>query len=121
MKRQNFIFNFLGKQVKILTLFATFCFNTYSLQLLSSNGENYFYYDNNKSIVEKVNLDLEKNSIEIDYMKFGFFVDGKQYEVGEREYKLEKLEDSNILELTGEFDGVTYVIDMFSQYFKNRI
>lgn len=114
MKREKFIFSFLGKQVKILTLFTTFCFSTYSLQFLSSNGENYFYYDDNKSIVEKVNLDLEKNVIEIDYMKFGFFIDGKQYEVGEKGYKLEKLEESNILELTGEFEGVTYVIDMFS-------
>ena len=114
MRRKNISFDFLKKQVKILTLFVTFCFSTYSLEFLSSNGENYFYYNNSKSTVEKVNLDLEKNSIEIDYMKFGFFIDGKQYEIGEKEYKLEKLEESNILKLTGEFDGVTYVIDMFS-------
>ena len=114
MRRKNISFDFLKKQVKILTLFVTFCFSTYSLEFLSSNGENYFYYNNSKSTVEKVNLDLEKNSIEIDYMKFGFFIDGKQYEIGEKEYKLQKLEESNILKLTGEFDGVTYVIDMFS-------
>lgn len=114
MRRKNISFDFLKKQVKILTLFVTFCFSTYSLEFLSSNGENYFYYNNSKSTVEKVNLDLEKNSIEIDYMKFGFFIDGKQYEIGEKDYKLEKLEESNILKLTGEFDGVTYVIDMFS-------
>ena len=114
MRRINFILNFFRKQIGILILFITFCFSTYSLEFLSSNGENCFYYDNNKNMVEKVNLDLEKNSDEIDYMKFGFFIDGKQYEVGEKEYKLEKLEESNILELTGEFDGITYTIDMFS-------
>ena len=48
MRRKNISFDFLKKQVKILTLFVTFCFSTYSLEFLSSNGENYFYYDNNK-------------------------------------------------------------------------
>ena len=44
MRRKNINFDFLRKQVKILTLFVTFCFSTYSLEFLSSNGENYFYY-----------------------------------------------------------------------------
>lgn len=114
MRRKKVIFNSFWKQIIILALFTTFYFNTYSLEFLSSNGENYFYYNKSQSIVKDLNLDLENSVTEIDYMKFGFFIDGKQYEIGEKEYSFKKMEDNNILEIKGDFEGLNYTINMFS-------
>jgi len=96
--------------------------NIYSFEFLSSNGENYFKFNGNKNRIEKVDLDFNKSSYDIDFIKIGFFINGKQYEIGEEEYKLELLDDSNIIKISGIFEGNSYEINLYSSMLdKNHI
>ena len=106
--------NFIRCLIFQSMIYIVLATNIYSFELLSSNGENYFKFNGNKNRIEKVDLDFNKSSYDIDFIKIGFFINGKQYEIGEEEYKLELLDDSNIIKVSGIFDGNSYEINLYS-------
>ena len=102
------------KLVFYTIIYTSLCLNSYPFEFLSSNGENYFKFVGEKNRVEKVDLDFNKKSYDIDFIKIGFFINGVQYELGEEDYSLELLDDSNIIKITGEFEDVKYEINLYS-------
>jgi len=113
-KNSEILNNFIKFFVFQSIIYIIVTFNIYSLELLSSNGENYFKFNGNKNRIEKIDLDFNKNLYDIDFIKIGFFINGEQYEVGEEDYKLELLEDSNIIEVSGEFENNKYTLNLYS-------
>lgn len=105
---------YLMKFKRLFLVYMLTGFKLLSLELLSSNGENYFKYNNKNSKIEKLDLDFGKESYDIDFIKIGFILRGKQYEIGELPYELELSENSNIIQITGEFENVKYKVSLYS-------
>lgn len=90
--------------------------------LFSTNGNNSFFYNDTKNIIENLDINFSKNGIDIDKINFGFFVDGKQYEIGEENYNFSYIDGTNILTISSEFEKIRYKIYMYSsQTDKNSI
>ena len=102
------------KYKKLFLIYILINFSLLSLELLSSNGANYFKFNKENDRVESIDLDFEKESYDIDFIKIGFFLKGKQYEIGELPYELLLSENSNIIELLGNFGNTKYKISMYS-------
>lgn len=109
------------KYKKLFLAYMLINFSLLSLELLSSNGVNYFKFNEKNNRVENIDLDFEKESYDIDFIKIGFFLKGKQYEIGELPYELLLSENSNIIELLGNFENTKYKISMYSSMLNKDI
>lgn len=61
------------KYKKLFLIYILINFSLLSLELLSSNGANYFKFNKENDRVESIDLDFEKESYDIDFIKIGFF------------------------------------------------
>lgn len=104
----------LKKGAKLLFVYFFILCNAFALEFLSSNGANYFKFNKNKDRIEKINLDFGKDNIDIEFIKIGFFIRGKQHEIGEIPYELFLSENSNIIELQGAFENINYKLSLYS-------
>lgn len=111
-----------GKTKALFIMFITLNFNLCALEFLSSNGENYFRFNGDRNRIEEIDLDFKKKSFDIENIKFGFFINGKQFEIGEDNYEFELLDNSNIIEISGNFENIKYKLSLFSSMLnKNSI
>ena len=70
-------------------IYIIISFNGSAFEFLSSNGENYFKFNGEKNRVEKVDLDFNKKSYDMDFIKIGFFINGQfSMKLGEEDYSV---------------------------------
>lgn len=100
-------------QIKFVIFLFFLNVSIFSTEYLSSNGNIFFTYSEKNHRIEKINMNIENRNKSIDFMKIGFFVDGRQYEIGENNYTVEKEEQSNIVKLSGKFAENSYEIFIY--------
>lgn len=100
-------------QMKFVVFLFFLNMSIFSTEYLSSNGNVFFTYSEKNHRIEKINMNIENKNKSIDFMKMGFFIDGRQYEIGENNYTVEKEEQSNIVKLSGKFGENSYEIFVY--------